>query len=340
MSVPTHSLRITAASRGPGPARPAVADAARGLAGEPPGGPAARHLAARRPLRADVGRRPRGQGDRREPGPPRVRPAAHAAPPRAARGGADRHRHRPARRPTAGRSTRCCSPGTCSSRCPTARCSRQSLRADTATRLIDALAVLLVRLHLTGFYWGDVSLSNTLFRRDAGAFAAYLVDAETGDLHDSLSRRPARARPRPRARRTSPASSWTWPPAACSTRRWTRSTPRTSSSSRYRELWGELDRARVVRARRALAGARADRAAQRPRVRRRRAQHQHRPRRDVDRDRAEGRGRRAPHPPPAAADRARRRGEPGPPAAQRPRHVPRGHRPAGATTRRSSPTSG
>ena len=40
----------------------------------------------------------------------------------------------------------------------------QSLRPDTATRLIDALAVLLVRLHLAGFYWGDVSLSNTLFR--------------------------------------------------------------------------------------------------------------------------------------------------------------------------------
>lgn len=64
----------------------------------------------------------------------------------------------------------------------------QSLRSDTATRLIDALAVLLVRLHLGGFYWGDVSLSNTLFRRDAGAFAAYLVDAETGELHDTLSR--------------------------------------------------------------------------------------------------------------------------------------------------------
>ena len=64
----------------------------------------------------------------------------------------------------------------------------QSLRPDTATRLIDALAVLLVRLHLNGFFWGDVSLSNTLFRRDAGAFAAYLVDAETGELHDTLSR--------------------------------------------------------------------------------------------------------------------------------------------------------
>jgi hypothetical protein len=64
----------------------------------------------------------------------------------------------------------------------------QSLRADTATRLVDALAVLLVRLHLTGFFWGDVSLSNTLFRRDAGRFAAYLVDAETGELRETLSR--------------------------------------------------------------------------------------------------------------------------------------------------------
>lgn len=61
----------------------------------------------------------------------------------------------------------------------------QTLRPDTATRLVDALAVLLVRLHIVGFFWGDVSLSNTLFRRDAGAFAAYLVDAETGQLHEN-----------------------------------------------------------------------------------------------------------------------------------------------------------
>ena len=64
----------------------------------------------------------------------------------------------------------------------------QVLQPDTATRLIDALAVLLVQLHLLGFYWGDVSLSNTLFRRDAEMFAAYLVDAETGELHDTLTR--------------------------------------------------------------------------------------------------------------------------------------------------------
>jgi len=63
----------------------------------------------------------------------------------------------------------------------------QRLRDDTATRLVDALAVLLVRLHMIGFFWGDVSLSNTLFRRDAGSFAAYLVDAETGQLYNGLS---------------------------------------------------------------------------------------------------------------------------------------------------------
>ncbi len=64
---------------------------------------------------------------------------------------------------------------------------RQDMTPQTAKRLIDALAVLLVRLHLLGFYWGDVSLSNTLFRRDAGAFSAYLVDAETGELHPKLT---------------------------------------------------------------------------------------------------------------------------------------------------------
>jgi hypothetical protein len=63
----------------------------------------------------------------------------------------------------------------------------QTLRPETAQRLIDSLALLLVKLHNIGFFWGDVSLSNTLFRRDAGSFAAYLVDAETGRLHNRLS---------------------------------------------------------------------------------------------------------------------------------------------------------
>lgn len=63
----------------------------------------------------------------------------------------------------------------------------RTLRPDTAEHLIDALAVLMVRLHLSGFYWGDVSLSNVLFLRDADAFSAFLVDAETGDLHGQLT---------------------------------------------------------------------------------------------------------------------------------------------------------
>lgn len=61
------------------------------------------------------------------------------------------------------------------------------VRHDTVSRLLDAMVVLLARLHLIGFLWGDVSLSNILFRRDAGEFAAYLVDAETGELHASLT---------------------------------------------------------------------------------------------------------------------------------------------------------
>jgi tRNA A-37 threonylcarbamoyl transferase component Bud32 len=61
------------------------------------------------------------------------------------------------------------------------------LSADNLPSLVDALVVLLVRLHLADFYWGDVSLSNVLFRRSAGGFAAYLVDAETGELRSSLS---------------------------------------------------------------------------------------------------------------------------------------------------------
>jgi uncharacterized protein DUF4032/lipopolysaccharide kinase (Kdo/WaaP) family protein len=54
-------------------------------------------------------------------------------------------------------------------------------------RLLDAMVELLARLHLAGFMWGDCSLSNTLFRFDAGDLAAYLVDAETGELRETLS---------------------------------------------------------------------------------------------------------------------------------------------------------
>ena len=57
----------------------------------------------------------------------------------------------------------------------------------SAERLLDTMVELLVRLHLAGIFWGDCSLSNTLFRPDAGALAAYLVDAETAERYPSLS---------------------------------------------------------------------------------------------------------------------------------------------------------
>ena len=59
--------------------------------------------------------------------------------------------------------------------------------AHSAEQLLDTMVVLLVRLHLAGVFWGDCSLSNTLFRLDAGTLAAYLVDAETVERHPSLS---------------------------------------------------------------------------------------------------------------------------------------------------------
>jgi hypothetical protein len=62
-----------------------------------------------------------------------------------------------------------------------------SVTPHEITNMANALALLLVRLHLLGFWWGDCSLSNTLFRRDADQFAAYLVDAETGEFQTVLS---------------------------------------------------------------------------------------------------------------------------------------------------------
>ncbi len=54
-------------------------------------------------------------------------------------------------------------------------------------QLLDAVAGLLVELHLAGCYWGDCSLSNLLYRYDAGAIEAIMVDAETSEIHRALS---------------------------------------------------------------------------------------------------------------------------------------------------------
>ncbi len=61
------------------------------------------------------------------------------------------------------------------------------MTADYRDRLLDAMALLLVDLHRGGVYWGDCSLANTLFRRDGDRIQAYLVDAETSEVHPGLS---------------------------------------------------------------------------------------------------------------------------------------------------------
>jgi hypothetical protein len=59
--------------------------------------------------------------------------------------------------------------------------------SDVTERLLDALSLLLVRIHLAGYFWGDCSLNNTLLKRDGGALAAYVVDMETGEKHPTLT---------------------------------------------------------------------------------------------------------------------------------------------------------
>jgi hypothetical protein len=54
-------------------------------------------------------------------------------------------------------------------------------------RLLDAMAGLLVELHRNGVFWGDCSLANTLFSRDGQVLQAWLVDAETSEIHPRLS---------------------------------------------------------------------------------------------------------------------------------------------------------
>ncbi len=54
-------------------------------------------------------------------------------------------------------------------------------------QLLDAMTGLLVELHRLGLFWGDCSLANTLLMRDGQRLQAYLVDAETSELHGRLS---------------------------------------------------------------------------------------------------------------------------------------------------------
>ena len=133
------------------------------------------------------------------------------------------------------------------------------------------MAWLLVDLHRGGVFWGDCSLANTLFRRDGDKIQAFLVDAETSEIHPSPVRRPARLRPRHprRERRLRPGR----PRRDAGSAR-TRPTTRSRRPRRVRARYaGDVGRA-APRAG-AVAGRSARRpgpgpAAQRPRLRGRR----------------------------------------------------------------------
>ena len=54
-------------------------------------------------------------------------------------------------------------------------------------QMLNAFAGLLVELHLAGVFWGDCSLSNVLYRFDAGAIETVMVDAETATAFEEGS---------------------------------------------------------------------------------------------------------------------------------------------------------
>ena len=172
---------------GPGPARacPGSARSATGRADaiefrELPVGPS-RHL-VRFVLDGDAALRPQGGAARdrparvRDPPPARGRGAAGGRPGRPGRGARAAPRRSSSPRTSPTRS----STGACS-------CGSRSGSEPYRDRLLDAMASLLVDLHRGGVYWGDCSLANTLFRRDGDKIQAFLVDAETSEVHPSLS---------------------------------------------------------------------------------------------------------------------------------------------------------
>ncbi len=54
-------------------------------------------------------------------------------------------------------------------------------------QMLDAFASLLVELHTLGCFWGDCSLSNTLYRFDAESIETIMVDAETAAMFETLT---------------------------------------------------------------------------------------------------------------------------------------------------------
>ena len=314
----------------PRPARPALVDPAGAVAGGPARRAAPRHLPAHRPLR---------QGLR--PGASRSRRSRTTSPGASTTCcGCCRTLDQPCVEPFGVISGRMTADGEPLDAClltrhlqfslPYRALFSQTLRPDTAQRLIDALAVLLVRLHLDRLLVGRrVAVQHAVpprrrrlrglprRRRDRRAarpalsdgqrehdldiarvnIAGELMDLEAGGFLEEVA-----------------------DPIEIS---------QTASSTATARSGRELTERERVRDRRPVAGRGAHPAAQRARLRRRRAGHLDRHRRHDDPDPAQGRRRRPPLAPAAAAHRARRRGEPGPPAAQRPRRLPRRERPPG-----------
>ena len=185
-------------------------------------------------------------------------------------------------------------------------------------RLLDALVGLLVRLHLAGFFWGDCSLSNTLFRRYAGALSAFVIDVETSGALPVTLRWATKRWTSTSPPRTSPAACSTYRSVGVSSRtsirgRWQR-TSRTATPSLWEELTAaqefqldELWRVEEARSERlhdlgfdvAEMDVVADEEGERLRVL------------------APGRRGRLPRRPPVRPDRGRRRREPGAPPPQR-----------------------
>ena len=120
-----------------------------------------------------------------------------------------------------------------------------------------------------GVYWGDCSLANTLFRRDGDKIQAFLVDAETSEIHHRC--------PTANARTTSTSSSRTspsaWPTSGpCRAARMP-SEDAVEAAETVRPLRGDVGRAppraRAV-PRRSARGPRPDPPPQRARLRGRR----------------------------------------------------------------------
>ena len=186
-------------------------------------------------------------------------------------GAADGLGARHLRRPAATTRRRSWSPATSSTRCPTAGCSPARAATHSAEQLLDTLVELLVRLHLAGVFWGDCSLSNTLFRpgrRRAGRLPGRRRDRRAPP--DAVAGAAGlRRRPRPRAggrRAAGPAVR-----RAAARRTSTRSRWPTSLRAALRGAVERGDpRAGLRRRGAAVADRRAAAAAQRSRVRRRR----------------------------------------------------------------------